>query len=468
MQSGQVLNRVNRTLDDADARALESSLTAALVRAPAAARWLSVSMPAPCLPPERLLSLDAYDDAVFWAPPGGYEHAGVGAAIILSASGAGRFAAIREQASALFATHASLPLQDDVAMAPTLLLGGFAFRCARTSPAWSAFGDARFVLPRIGFCRRGAEALLSISAAREEFEGERGRLGLAREALAALRALGRARDERAPTPSGLSIADDEDAAWIELVSGIRGQIDAGRLEKVVAARCVRLQAAHLPEPAMLIERLRAEAPECTRFALRAGGATFLGASPERLVRRTGLAVSTEAVAGSVRGADAIAERGLLTSAKDRAEQAIVAREIRRALTPLCETLVEQGPALYRLRHVAHLRTRFEGKLRDGAHVLDLVARLHPTPAVGGTPLTAALAWIDAYERTDRGFYAGPFGAFDADGDGEFVVALRSGLFTGDTARLYAGAGIVCGSEARSELTETRWKLRALLSAIEGG
>lgn len=468
MQIEHVLNRVNRTADDADARTLAASMIAALVHAPATARLLSMSMPAPCLPPERLLSLDAYDDAVFWAPPGGYEHAGVGAAVVLSASGAGRFAAIREQASMLLATHASLPLQDDVAMAPTLLLGGFAFRCARTAPAWSGFGDARFVLPRIGFCRRGAEALLSISAAREEFACESGRLRLAREALSALRALGRVREEHAQAQGALSIADDDDAAWIDLVGGIRGQIDAGHLEKVVAARCVRVQAAQLPEPDMLLERLRAEAPECTRFALRAGGATFLGASPERLVRRTGLAVSTEAVAGSVRGADALAERGLLSSAKDRAEQAIVAREIRRALAPLCETLVEQGPALYRLRHVAHLRTRFEGKLRDGAHVIDLVARLHPTPAVGGTPLADALAWIDAHERTDRGFYAGPFGAFDAEGDGEFVVALRSGLFTGDTARLYAGAGIVSGSEARSELTETRWKLRALLSAIEGG
>lgn len=467
MQVEQVLNRSTRAFDDADERALAAAMGAALSRADVTANWISLSMPAPCLPSERLLTLETYDAAVFWAPPGGHEHAGVGAAVTLSASGAGRFAAIREQARALFATHASLPLQGDVALAPTLLLGGFAFRCARAPSPWTAFGDARFVLPRIALCRRGSESLLTISAARAEFECEADRLRLARETLFAVRALGRPRDERTPASTRLSIADDDEAGWIDLVTGIRAQIDAGSLEKVVAARCVRVRGAHLPDAATLLERLRAEAPECTRFALRAGGATFLGASPERLVRRTGLAVSTEAVAGSVRCDDPVAEQGLLASAKDRAEQAIVAREIRNALAPLCEALAEQGPALYRLRHVAHLRTRFEGKLHAGAHVLDLVARLHPTPAVGGTPSADALAWIDAHERTERGFYAGPFGAFDADGDGEFVVALRSGLFSADLARLYAGAGIVSGSEARSELTETRWKLRALLSAIEG-
>jgi isochorismate synthase EntC len=121
--------------------------------------------------------------------------------------------------------------------------------------------------------------------------------------------------------------------------------------------------------------------------------------------------------------------------------------------------------VHRLRHVAHLRTRFRGILKERTHILELVAHLHPTPAVGGSPRAAALAWLEEHEQLDRGFYAGPFGAFDAAGNGEFVVAIRSALLTGAEAHLFAGAGIVEGSEAASELAETRLKLRSLLAAF---
>ena len=141
------------------------------------------------------------------------------------------------------------------------------------------------------------------------------------------------------------------------------------------------------------------------------------------------------------------------------------REIRALLEPLCATLRADPTQVHLLRHVAHLRTRFEGILAKPHHVLDLVARLHPTPALGGAPRAAALAWLAAHEHIERGLYAGPFGAFDRAGNGEFAVAIRSGLFAAGEAQLFAGAGIIEGSAACSELCETRWKLRSLLSAI---
>jgi isochorismate synthase EntC len=149
----------------------------------------------------------------------------------------------------------------------------------------------------------------------------------------------------------------------------------------------------------------------------------------------------------------------------RVEHAIVVREIRALLEPLCATLRADPTQVHLLRHVAHLRTRFEGILAKPHHVLDLVARLHPTPALGGAPRAAALAWLAAHEHIERGLYAGPFGAFDRAGNGEFAVAIRSGLFAAGEAQLFAGAGIIEGSAACSELCETRWKLRSLLSAI---
>jgi isochorismate synthase EntC len=121
--------------------------------------------------------------------------------------------------------------------------------------------------------------------------------------------------------------------------------------------------------------------------------------------------------------------------------------------------------VHRLRTVLHLRTPIRGRLREASHVLALVEKLHPTPAVGGVPTEAAIDFITRHEPDERGWYAGPVGWFDAVGDGRFVVALRSGVVAGKRAELYAGAGIVRDSNAPSEFAETRWKLAALLGAL---
>jgi isochorismate synthase EntC len=144
----------------------------------------------------------------------------------------------------------------------------------------------------------------------------------------------------------------------------------------------------------------------------------------------------------------------------------VVRELLHTLAPLSDSIEHRPvPEVHVLRHVAHLRTRLHGTLNSQRHVLELVERLHPTPAVAGVPTERALAWIAEHEPDERGWYAGPVGWFDARGDGDFVVALRSGVLSGKHLALYAGAGIVRGSEADSELAETRWKLAALLGAL---
>ena len=199
-----------------------------------------------------------------------------------------------------------------------------------------------------------------------------------------------------------------------------------------------------------------------------GGAAFVGASPERLVRKRGRVVDSEALAGSCArtGDDAAAAAALAASAKDRAEHAWVVAAIEAALAPRCRTLdVPSAPAVRTLRQILHLHTPITGELAQGAHVLELVAALHPTPAVGGTPTADAVAWIAAHEPTPRGWYASPVGWFDAAGDGEFAVAIRSGLLAGATATLFAGAGIVAASDPAAELAETELKLRALSDVL---
>jgi isochorismate synthase len=198
---------------------------------------------------------------------------------------------------------------------------------------------------------------------------------------------------------------------------------------------------------------------------------FLGASPERLVRLEGRAVSASSLAGSApRGAtpaedDALAAE-LLASPKDRAEHAVVRRMLCAALAELCDDVrALQEPSLLTLANVHHLHTGVSARLREGHTLLQLVARLHPTPAVGGEPRDDALRWIRDHEQLDRGWYAAPVG-WVGDQAGEFAVALRSGLVRGNEAWLFAGCGVVADSEPQAELEESEVKLRSMQGAME--
>jgi len=444
---------------------LAARIATGLAQMPQAANTLCLNLEAPIAPAERLLSLPGFEHSVLWAPSADDEHAGVGVAQALCGTGDMRFAQIRVAADRLFDGLASVTLDAEPAPPPRLI-GGFAFQAGRSaSQLWEGFGDAQFLLPRLAYSRRGANAWLSLTGGFAEFASPAGRHRLASEAMAALDALA---EPIAATPAKLGASyriEESESAWSTLIDGIRAEIDAGRLEKVVAARSVVVRGALMPQPAHVLERLRREAPGCTRFALIRGQQAFLGASPECLVKRTGSRLWADAVAGSVQNLGTFTRETLFKDKKERCEHDIVVRAIRSTLAPHCELLSASGPHLHPLRHVVHLRTGFSGLLKDPMHVLDLVARLHPTPAVGGAPRLAALAWLDAHEHADRGFFAGPFGAFDRHGDGQFVVAIRSGVLTRSAAHLYAGAGIVAGSRSAAELLETRWKLRGLLGAV---
>jgi isochorismate synthase len=430
-----------------------------------------MSLAVPLTRAERLLLLRGFRDGLLWSPSADEEYSGVGAARTLSGSGESRFVAIREAATRLFRDLDVISLDGFPAPAPRLM-GGFAFSpgLPRTT-LWQRFGAGLFVLPRIAYTRRAERAWLTLTASQREVASTAGRSRLALEARQALELLITGSGPEAPEPDAISLQgapvriEESVDDWSALVAGICAEIAAGRLEKAVAARRVVVRAARLPHVALVLERLRLEAPACTRFALRVGSQTFLGASPECLVRRAGLHVATEAVAGSMAGNARNSGETLLRCDKECAEHAIVVREIRAALAPLCAHVSSDAAMPLTLRHLLHLRTRIVGILKEPRHVLDLVAALHPTPAVGGTPRSAALAWLDDHEHADRGFYGGPFGAFDSAGDGHFIVAIRSGLLDADVAHLFAGAGIVAGSKPASEWTETRWKLRSVMAAI---
>ena len=259
--------------------------------------------------------------------------------------------------------------------------------------------------------------------------------------------------------------------WRELVGETALKIGSGELgvRKLVLARATQVAPRRSIQAAL--RTLVAEYPRCTIFALAEGDACFLGATPERLISLHGGIASTMALAGSgLRGGspdedEHLAER-LRNDPKEVGEHAIVVDAIREALADVCErVVVDAEPRVEKLSNVQHLLSVIRGQLREGRNVLELVQRLHPTPAVGGYPRQRALELIRQLERLDRGWYAAPIGWMGANGDGEFVVGLRSALVSNDTATLFAGCGIVAESDPHTEYAEWGWKLRPMLSAL---
>jgi menaquinone-specific isochorismate synthase len=461
-------------LGAASGRALESSfdlaeLTARVERSLARVldngRVAVLTWPMPRVPCERLLAVDTAQDAVLWAPAGEGEICALGSAITLVARGADRFTAIERQARDVW-PMLDLSGSDRNAPRPRFL-GGFAFQAGQAeSKLWQNFGDARFVLPRLSYVKDVEGAWLRLIVRSAELSSAAQRAELVALVRSSVQALLSPTLTAASEPARVLAREERSAEdWAELIAAIQREIKSGRAQKIVAARRVSLRLDKELVPALVQARLAEHAPESNRFAFRVAGATFLGATPEGLLRKRGAELTTEAVAGSVSADDTASATRLLESGKDKREHEFVVSEILRVLEPLTSELAPGKREVHRLRTVLHLRTPIHARLREASHVLELVGRLHPTPAVGGVPTAAALEFITRHEPDERGWYAGPVGWFDAAGDGRFVVALRSGIVDGARAELYAGAGIVQDSNAPSELAETRWKLAALLGAL---
>lgn len=250
------------------------------------------------------------------------------------------------------------------------------------------------------------------------------------------------------------------------------RIRDGAFRKIVLARALDLRANQPFHPLEILNTLRERYADCYAFSLANGkGQSFIGASPERLVRWRASELRVDVLAGTApRGAtaseDARLGSELLRSQKDLREHGLVFESVRRRLADIGMNVdAACQPALRKLENVQHLHVEFAGPAPKGVHLLDAVAALHPTPAVGGTPRESAVSAITEFEAFDRGLYAGPIGWLNAKGEGEFFVAIRSALIDGEEARLFAGVGIVEGSEPEKELAETDLKFRALMENL---
>lgn len=449
-------------------------------------------------------------------PDAGAGMAAVGAVEVLEPSGPDRFSA----ASAARAVLAARVRRHGPASAPApVLLGGFSFRPGADPrpPDWTGFGDCKLVLPELTVIDRpdgtwvqkaarigpnGDEptavaaldrelAALDFTTAAADLDRELADSDLSpvtpvREPSRILGGVGDPADRgadiarpRHPTldsAEGLASNSAEDSAYLDLVSRAVGAVERGELDKVVCARMLVLGPG--PDLVAVLDALRRRNPNCAVFAFSAGAATFLGATPEELAVLDGHRLGTSAVAGTApRGADAAEDARLadqlLASAKERAEHRFVVEAVTAGLEGL--GLVDPTPTepeILALANLQHLRTPITSRVRQRSSgvndmdVLRVAGVLHPTPATGGAPLDSALAFIEAHEVFDRGWYAAPVGWCDLDGNGELRVALRSMLAADDGLRLFAGAGVVAGSAPEGELAETSVKLRALLDVLK--
>ncbi|GGS09568.1 isochorismate synthase [Deinococcus sedimenti] len=249
-------------------------------------------------------------------------------------------------------------------------------------------------------------------------------------------------------------------------------IARGDLHKVVLGRTLDLHLHAAPDPSAVTARLAQGAPDAFVFSVPLGdGAQLVGASPERLLSKRGAQLRLRPLAGTrARHADPAEDlrraHDLLHSAKDRHEHALMIAAIRETLAPLCRELtVPDAPRLVQTPGLWHLGTSIHATLRDpGLHVLDLVSAVHPTPAVCGVPAPAARDLIGTLEGP-RGSFAGAVGWCDARGDGEWAVTIRCARLRGPHARLFAGAGIVAGSDPAQERAETAAKFGTMLRAL---
>jgi len=369
-----------------------------------------------------------------------------------AASGLGRFASLE-------AELARLPR-----MAPgaRVTLGFSSRPQGPTQPEWDGFGAADAVLPAVALVRDTSQTLLVVALAP----------GSAAEPLLEVLARLSALDDPPPPDPGVHTVESVPSTveWQAEVAGAVGAIVEGSIRKVVLARSVQVLSERATDSLGLVHHLALANPSCYIYAAVINDAAFVGASPELLLAQRGREIRINPLAGSARRGkgddDVAAGRALLASAKDQAEHAMVVDDLVARLGSLTDRLDHpDGPTLRRMATVQHLSTEIEGTLCDGVTTFDVLASIHPTPAVGGTPRAEALAFIDKAEGIDRGWYAGGIGWVDPAGAAQVALALRCALVNGVSSRLFAGNGIVAESDPAAELIETRLKFQPLLTLL---
>ncbi|NUN13715.1 MAG: isochorismate synthase [Myxococcales bacterium] len=435
--------------------------------------------PAPIVDANTLLSLQPESLSFFWESQN-LCITGFGVAVPVSGYGQQRFAQVAKNSSQLWAALRVVKQPDVPSALGPVIVGGAAFspgsaRISRpqargksglTYSPMAALGDAFFVLPETGYITDGRHAAVWAVTNGPRLD-EKVDLNWLQTLLSrqdhgsTLRQMGYWQPEERvavfDSPGDIHV-------WEKAVHAVLDAISAGSIDKVVLARSCTVRLPLSMSPTNLALALGPPSEGETRFLFRpCPGMSIVGKSPERLVSLNDRNVHTEAVAGTRPSAEPA--ENLLSSQKDRYEHQLVVSGLTASLRPLCDSIdVQNESSIRKTGPVQHLTTAVWGTTSARCHVLNLVDVLHPSPALCGTPRDAALSWIDHLEPQPRGWYGGPIGWMDADGNGDFSVMIRSAFLEAGQARLYAGAGIVAGSVPTAEYAETETKF-ALMRGV---
>ena len=437
-------------------------------------------MPLEDVEPAVLLRLGQGRPRGFWAREGRwFAHIGAAASLEVASAedGTDRFDNVWREARRIFSCTWKDP-QSQVNPPSPRLFGGFSFSENHEAEGrWKHFPQAQFILPELEMVGGEVNGILTLrrlhppspdpARCRQELREE---LASARETLAA--APSEPHSLGACVPATRSETDPE--AWAAMVERALEEFDGGDLSKVVMARALTASFEGVMDPVDVVLNLWKENPGSHVFLFEpTPGHILLGAAPETVATVSGGAFGATVVAGSISTGDTTEEREafaaeLLNSEKDRREHDVCVEDMVARLAEVSDDIEAQPePHVLSLPAIQHLETAITAKLHPNETVLSALKALHPTPAVCGFPRDRALEWVQNEEPFQRGWYAGPVGWFDGDGNGVFVPALRSAVGFGKEWRLFAGAGIVAGSEPSKEWAETRIKFQPVLRALSG-
>lgn len=446
--------------------------------------YVTLGVPFENIDPLAVLELNGDSDGTrfYWERPE-YEMALAAGnkAAVLRNSGSGRFRNISRQSDSLLQSVRYFS-EINHSMAGAHLAGGFSFFDQSMSGSWSSLGNASFFLPEWLLVRDGQFSMINITRPWNKKDSleeiQNWFLDWINQFVSRLsNNIERSRILRySVTPGGDIMPVESEAErirWIHNVTKARQHISEGHYRKIVIARDLKLRTKNKVSSTKLVHFLRKEYPSCYTFMYQLNGdATFLGSTPEKLLSLHSQYIKTEALAGSIpRGntatQDAILEKKLQESSKNREEHAYVLDAIKDKLSMLSDSLeYAPEPVIKKYANVQHLCTPVAASLRNNMNPVDIMEQLHPTPAVGGYPELDAMQKIQELEQIERGWYAGPVGWFNSNRRAEFSVAIRSGLIRRNHVQFFSGCGIVEDSNPEAEWEETRIKFIPMQKALE--
>lgn len=382
-----------------------------------------------------------------------------------------RFSYVEKEWQKLKQSIVMINRYDESGVGP-LLFGGFSFDPKRKkTKLWSNYAHSTFRLPQFMYTEKNGQAYMTMNVICTEKDDETliDKIEQKRSELF----------EQIDQPFTfyqnplVSEVETNPEKWKRTVEEIVVELKEDELKKVVLARETRLTYKHPIQTERVLYNLLHQQQQCFIFAFESGRDCFIGATPERLIKKEDRNMMTACIAGSIKRGNTTEEDNmlgdmLLNDEKNLVEHQYVVDMIKEAVVQLCDEVeLPHRPTLLKMRDIQHLHTPVSGKVKETTSLLLLVERLHPTPALGGTPKDEAVKKIREVEELDRGLYGSPLGWIDYNGNGDFAVSIRSGLIQENEISLFAGCGVVENSNVESEYEETKVKFRPMLSALGG-